>query len=86
MTNLCLSLYEIDCHAQEYMKRLGIEYQRATPQSVIDSWWFWNCTNVPSPLPKGLTVLKTSPREAIGLGLSEEMAYAIETASKEKNS
>lgn len=35
--NLGLDLYAIDCHPQEYMRKLGIIYQRATPRSICDS-------------------------------------------------
>lgn len=84
MTNLKLDLYEINCHAQEYMRSLGIDYQHATPQSIMDSWWFWNCTNVPNPLPKGLSILKTTPNEAVGLGLSAEMAQLLQSGEPQK--
>jgi hypothetical protein len=83
MINLKLDLHEIRRHAQDYMRELGIEYQHATPQSITDSWWFWNCTNVPSPLPKGLKVLNIKPREAIGWGLSAEIADALEKPEQE---
>src|SRR5262249_55009235 len=38
-------------HAQAAMRRLGITYQYAVPQSMGDCWWFFNCENVPDPLP-----------------------------------
>jgi hypothetical protein len=75
--NLRLDLYAIDCHAQEYMHKLGITYQHATPQSMTDSWWFWNCQNVPDPLPAALEILTITPERAIGHGLSTEMAKHI---------
>ena len=70
--NLSLDLYSINGHAQDYMQQLGITYELATPQSVADCWWFWNCENVPDPLPEGLSVLDITPREAVGYGLSKE--------------
>lgn len=64
-------------HAQQVMKRLGITYQHATPQSMGDQWWFWNCENVPDPLPKYLRVLGLDPMKCIGSGLSKEDAESI---------
>jgi len=64
-------------HPQKVMKELGITYQHATPQSIGDQWWFWNCENVPDPLPGYLTVLYIDPKDAIGWGLSKEDAENI---------
>lgn len=72
---------QMDCnekrHAQEVMGELGITYQHATPQSISDSWWFWNCENVPAVLPPYLTELKAKPHDCIGWGLSKEQADRI---------
>jgi hypothetical protein len=59
------------------MKKLGITYQHSTPQSIGDQWWFWNCENIPDPLPKHLSILKEDPMKCIGWGLSEEDAKKI---------
>lgn len=59
------------------MKELGITYQEATPQSMGDQWWFWNCQNLPEKLPPFLTDLGLDPMECIGFGLSKEMAEKI---------
>ena len=71
----------IDCnenrHPQLVMRELGIAYQHATPQSIADQWWFWNCKNVPAELPKYLTPLELDPHEQIGWGLSKEDADTI---------
>jgi len=67
-------------HPQQVMKELGITYQHATPQSMGDQWWFWNCQNVPEPLPDYITVLDVKPHDAIGFGLSKEMADKIASA------
>lgn len=64
-------------HAQEVMRELGITYQRATPQSIADQWWFWNCENVPDDLPPFLSEMKNDPMQCIGFGLSQESAEAI---------
>lgn len=58
-------------HAQKVMEALGITYKRATPQSMGDCWWFWNC-NVDSleGLPSQLTELTIDPRKCVGFGLS----------------
>jgi len=67
-------------HAQEVMKSLGITYQFAVPQSLFDSWWFWNCENVPDKLPSYLTVLDLDPMQCIGNGLSHAQATMIRDA------
>lgn len=67
--NLSLDLYSIEVHPQDYMTQLGITYDHATPQSIADCWWFWNCKSVPDPLPIGLSILKISPEQAVGYGL-----------------
>jgi hypothetical protein len=37
-------------HAQDAMKKLGITYTVAVPQSIVDMWQFWGCENVPENL------------------------------------
>lgn len=69
-------------HAQDVMKELGITYQHATPQSMGDQWWFWNCENIPDPLPPFLSVANLNPMECIGWGLSQEMAKKIRDYKK----
>lgn len=66
-----------DLHPQQVMKKLGITYQHATPQSIADQWWFWNCENIPAELPNFLTLLNLDPFECIGHGLSKEHAEMI---------
>ncbi len=61
-------------HPQEVMRALGITYEHATPQSIADQWWFWNCGNVPAELPMFLSPLTIKPHDAIGNGLSKEYA------------
>jgi hypothetical protein len=65
-------------HAQEIMKKLGITYQCSTPQSISDSFWFWNCENIPENLPSYITELNIDdPMEFVGWGLSKEEAIKI---------
>ena len=64
-------------HPQEVMEKLGVTYQVATPQSVGDQWWFWNCENIPKKLPKYLEIAKLDPMKMIGSGLSRETAESI---------
>lgn len=74
-------------HAQKAMLELGIKYSHSTPQSMGDSWWFWNCSNTPEKLPGFLSILRLDPMEQIGLGLSADQAKAIKsfnTMNKEK--
>jgi hypothetical protein len=71
-----------DEHPQVMMKKLGITYQHATPQSIGDQWWFWNCENIPDPLPPYLEVSNWDPMECIGWGLSKEDAENIRDYKK----
>ena len=66
-------------HPQIVMKKLGINCQKSTPQSIADQWWFWNCENIPDPLPDFLTELLLNPFDVIGYGLSKEDAELITT-------
>jgi hypothetical protein len=82
--HLRVSIYEMNEHAQTYMKRLGITYQHAVPQSITDQWWFFNCKDIPTPLPQHITELKPETgdvHEFIGWGLSKEEADAIQSQS-----
>lgn len=73
-------------HPQDVMSELGITYQHATPQSISDQWWFWNCENIPDTLPGYLSELKADPMEMIGFGLSEEKAMQIRDYRNNQNS
>lgn len=64
-------------HAEAVMRELGITYQHATPQSLGDQWWFWNCENVPDELPEYLSELNLDPMGCIGHGLCTEDAVKI---------
>jgi len=65
-------------HPRQTMNRLGITYQHATPQSMGDQWWFWNCENVPEPLPQRFSILECKdPFKMVGWGLSKEDAKII---------
>jgi hypothetical protein len=66
-------------HPQKVMKDMGITYQHATPQSIADQWWFWNCDNIPEKLPSFITELEIDPISAIGYGLSKEDAEEIKS-------
>lgn len=65
-------------HAQEIMRDLGINYEHATPQSMGDCWWFWNCTNIPDDMPSYITESKSrNPISCIGWGLNAETAHRL---------
>ena len=69
---------DIKIHPQKEMERLGIEYIHATPQTLGDCWWFWNCKNIPDPLPEYLRPLKwINPQMAVGHGLRESDVIKI---------
>lgn len=84
----CLITASMDCdenrHAQTVMRELGITYERATPQSICDQWWFWNCENIPEVLPPFLKDLGLEPSKCIGRGLSEEDARQLEKAASDE--
>jgi hypothetical protein len=69
-------------HAQEVMEELGITYQDATPQSMGDSFWFWNCENIPDNLPSFITELNADPMKCIRWGLSRKEAISIRDYKK----
>jgi len=56
--NLILYCYNLDCHPEIWMKKLGINWESCVPQSIADCWLFFGCTNVPKELPKQLEIFK----------------------------
>jgi hypothetical protein len=66
-------------HPEEIMTNLGITYSRATPQSMMDCWFFWNCEDVPKTLPKFIEILPYDFNVylLVGHGLSQKMAEGI---------
>lgn len=72
-------------HPQQVMEDLAITYQHATPQSIADQWWFWNCEGVTDTLPCFLSALDVDPMECIGWGINLETAEAISDKMKENN-
>jgi hypothetical protein len=64
-------------HAQDVMKGLGITYTHSIPQTILDGWQFFNCSNVPEKLPEFIWVFDVDPRMLIGRGLSEKDAEEI---------
>jgi len=64
-------------HPQEVMKELGITYKHAAPQSLYDSWQFWDCDNVPDELPPWIKIEDWDPMKFIGHGLSKEDAEML---------
>ena len=72
-------------HPEDVMKKLGITYQHATPQSLYDTWWFWNCENIPENLPRFIDELKATSMDKIGYGLSKSKAEEIRDYVKQGN-
>ncbi len=64
-------------HPVDVMRDLGIVYQHATPQSLGDQWWFWNCRYASDVLPEYLSLLDIDPMKCVGWGLSQEQAESI---------
>lgn len=44
-------------HPQKVTKKLGITYEDATPESISDQWFFWNCDNLPVDLPNYIEIV-----------------------------
>ncbi|WP_368762129.1 hypothetical protein [Klebsiella pneumoniae] len=75
---LTVSLYDINEHAQQFMKRLGVEYGLAVPQSIADCWQFYMCEYDPDTLPDFVGVKNDiNPNSWVGHGLSHENAAQI---------
>ena len=64
-------------HPQKVMKDLGIGYEKSVPQSIADSWQFFNVTNLPENLPSYLEAVDYEPLDYIGFGLSEDDARKL---------
>lgn len=76
--DLVVDIYELEEHAVKLMKRLGITYKLAVPQSLGDQWWFFNCRNVPPELPSCVTTRDFGNLDRlVGYGLSKENVTAI---------
>lgn len=45
-------------HAQVALREFGITYEKSTPQSLGDQFWFWHCGNIPDNLPSYITELE----------------------------
>ncbi len=69
--------YGVEIHPQKQMAELGISYQKATPQSIADQWWFWDCSNVPDKWAPYLMPLEIKPLDAVGWGLSQQDAEKL---------
>lgn len=75
----CFSENINQLHPYEVIKQLNIMFQLATPQTLGNQWWFWNCYNLPETLPVYMAELDITSREAIGQGINKEVALLIET-------
>lgn len=80
--HLVLDMCGIPIPASDFMKALGITYQLAVPQSMTDTWWFFNCDNMSDAMPSRLRVLDTTAQQCVGWGLSQQMADEIKAWRK----
>lgn len=76
------SFFAENSHPQNIMKKYGITYSHATPQSMGHQWWFWNCENIPDNLPDFFSDLNIDPMDCIGFGLNREDAERINDEKK----
>ena len=77
-TMLIVSLYDIDEHAQLFMKRIGVSYGLSVPQSIADCWQFYMCEYEDGSLPSFVKVIdEKNPFDSVGFGLTKEKAGII---------
>ena len=77
MKNLCFDYCYLMTDIKQFIDATGIKFLQATPQTMGDCIWLWGCTNVPEPLPERFAELMVNPHDAVGFGLSQEMADEI---------
>ena len=78
--HLVLDICGLEISAAEFMKALNITYQLAVPQSMTDTWWFFNCENVREI--SRLKVMTVTAQQCVGWGLSQHMADEIKARCK----
>ena len=78
--HLVLDIYGLGISAAEFMEALNITYQLAVPQSMTDTWWFFNCENVREI--SRLKVMTVTAQQCVGWGLSQHMADEIKARCK----
>ena len=81
--DLRVDCYEVVGHPQIFMATQGITYKLSVPQSIADQWWFFDCKNVPDPLPKGVTHLGLDIKTLVGYGLSMQDVAMLESTEVE---
>lgn len=75
---LTVSLYDTEEHPQRLLKRLGIKYAIAVPQTIADCWQFYLCEYDPDTIPDHIYIENgIDPHKRIGYGLSPEDAAKI---------
>lgn len=71
--DIVVSLYDTTEHPQKLLRRLGVTYFKAVPQSLGECWWFFNCRSLPDPLPAALQVRDFGDLgRLVGFGLATE--------------
>jgi hypothetical protein len=81
---LIVDLHRCRIHPQELLKQMGIIYQYAVPQSITDSWEFWNPENLPDKLPPMMNLTEANPDKWLNRGLSIDMIYEIKKEAERK--
>ena len=67
--------WDNDTEAPEHY---GIEYAMGVTQTMGDQTWYFDCINIPDPLPDGYSILEGDLRSHIGYGLSEDDVRFLE--------
>ena len=78
-TVVTVSMRDISCHAQTFMKSIGASYGIAVPQSIADCWQFYMCEYDTEKMPDFVRIdAYVDPFKRVGWGLSEENATEID--------
>ena len=73
--DIVVDIYYATEHAQETLKKLGITYKKAVPQSMGDCWWFFGVESLPSELPDNIEIRDFGDlNKLVGYGLSQHDA------------
>ena len=73
--DIVVDVYYATEHAQDTIKKLGITYKKAVPQSIGDCWWFFGVENLPGELPDNIEIRDFwDLNKLVGYGLSQHDA------------
>ena len=78
-TVITVSLRDISCHAQAFMKSIGASYGISVPHSIAECWKFYMCVYDTEKMPDFVSIdTYVDPFKLVGWGLSEQNAAQID--------